>query len=272
MKTLKELSQSGYNFEPSNYLSDGWKLLSKQFGPLVGMTLLYLILGVVISSIPVISSLANLIGVILTSGIYIFLINSKSGKNDPKDFFGGFKYAADIVIHRLVLLLFLIPFVLVLFFLGFPFTAVFELIAQMITPEEFAEAIRKEMFDNGFLFFLSFLLLSAAGMYFFVSYLFTIPLIVIGKMKFWEAMETSRRVVGKKFFSYLFSVIILIILVVIMTVVTCGLGALVALPLSTSVIYCAFEDIFKPLDNPEESVLDQFGNSTGDANSESDFR
>jgi|GEM_PF-646662 len=270
MKTLKELTQSDYNFEPSNYISSGWKLLSKHFGPLVGMTLLFLIIGIALSSIPVISSLANLIGVILSAGLYIFLANSRSGKNDPKDFFGGFHYALDIVIHRLVLLLFLVPFVLVLFVLGFPFDAVFQLVAQMITPEEFIDVIQIKMFDNGMLFFLSILLLAAAGAYFFVSYIFTIPLIVIGKMKFWEAMETSRQVVGKKFVSYLLALIVLIILLSIMMIVTCGLGALVAVPLASCTVFCAFEAIFKPLDDPEKSALDEFGNSTGDSNSESD--
>ena len=271
MNTVEDLNRTGYRFEPSEYFSAGWKLLSKHFGPLVGMTLLFLIIGIVISSIPVVSSFSNLISLILTAGYYIFLFNSRSNKNDAKDFFGGFKFAVDIVLHRLVLLLFLLPFILLLFLVGFPFLELFQVITQAITPEDFGAIIAAEIGENFGVFFLFVFLVALAGLYLEISYLFTLPLIVTGKMKFWEAMETSRKIVGQRFFSYFFSLLILGIILVIGVVVTCGLGVLIALPVYSCVVFCAYESIFKPHDDLGLSELDEFGNAPSDVNSESEL-
>ena len=271
MKTVEELNRTGYRFSPSEFFSAGWKLLSKHFGPLVGMTLLFLIISVVLSAIPVISSLSNLIGLIFTSGFYIFLYNSRTNKNDAKDFFGGFKFAADIILHRLVVLLFIVPFGLILFLFGFPFMELFQLIAQTITPEEFGEVITNIIFQNGATFVLLILLIAAVGIYLELSYVFTVPLIVTRKMKFWEAMETSRKIVGQRFFGFFFSFIVFGILLGIMTIVTCGLGILVAMPLASTVVFCAFEEIFKPHENEGKSELDVFGDAPSDINSESEL-
>lgn len=272
MKTRKELMASGYDFEPSNHFSDGWKLLSKHFGPLIGMTLLFLILGGVISSIPMVSSFANIIGVILTAGIYIFLHNSRTNKNDAKDFFAGFRFTVDIIAHRLVVLLFLLPIILLLFIIGFPFIELFQVISQAITPEEFSELLAEEIGENSGIFALSILLLAILGVYLEVSYIFTIPLIVVGKMKFWEAMETSRKVVAQRFWPIFFSLIVFCLILGFMVVATCGLGILVALPVYSCVVYCGFEAIFKLDDDyNQKSELDEFGDSPDDFNSESEF-
>jgi hypothetical protein len=271
MKTKEELLQSGYKFNSSELFAAGWNLMSKHFGPLVGMTLLFVIISIVLSSIEFVSVFANIIGIILSSGFYIFLMNSRSKKNDPKDFFGGFKFTVDIFLHRLTLGLFLVPFFLILFLIGFPFMEIIKVAAQMITPEEFAEIMRAELYQNGMLFAVSILILFIGGVYFYVSYVFTIPLIVIGKMKFWEAMETSRKVVGMRFFGIFANLIVLGILVILMTVVTCGLGALVAIPLATCIVFCAYESIFEPHEGNEQTVVDEFGSASPDYNSESEL-
>ena len=67
--------------------------------------------------------------------------------------------------------------------------------------EDFASAMEDNIGSivlGGIVFFLG-------GMYIYVSYQFTLPLIVDAKLGFWEAMETSRRVIGKKFFMFFLS-------------------------------------------------------------------
>ena len=271
MKTVKELLQSGYNFEPSQYFSKGWKLLSKHLGPLVGMTLLFVLIGIFAGSVPYINLISNLLGVILFSGFYIFLGNSMDRTQDAKDFFGGFQFAGEIIGQRLVFILFFIPFVLFIFLLGFPVYELVEVFNQSMTPEELGEIIGANIASNGLMMFFAIVVLFVGGMYLYVSYIFAIPLIVVGKLKFWNAMETSRKLVGNHFYSYFFSIIALSLLVAVMVVFTCGLGIFIALPLMSCVVYSAFDEIFKPHDDMQKSDLDEFGSSPGESNSEAEL-
>lgn len=51
--------------------------------------------------------------------------------------------------------------------------------------------------------FIGFLLLILPGVYLVVAYLLTTPFIVEKQMHFWQAMETSRRLISKHWFSFL---------------------------------------------------------------------
>jgi hypothetical protein len=81
------------------------------------------------------------------------------------------------------------------------------------------------------------------GIYLGVGYVFALPLVVDKKMEFWTAMEVSRRVVHRHWWSTLALVIVLAI-VACAGFLLCGVGALVTIPLSSAAFMFVYEDLF----------------------------
>lgn len=268
MKTTEELLQNGYDFQFSLYFSKGWKLLSKHLGIFIGMTLLFIIMGLIIGFIPLVNIIWSFISVVLYAGYYVFLSKSNNGLGEAKDFFGAFNFIGDIILYRLVLLAFFLPLILLVIFFGFPMSELIEAYISGMSSGGFTDIAIERPFSEGGLFSILMILIVVAGIYVYTSYLFVLPLIVVGKYKFWNAMETSRKVVGKHFFSFLFTGIAVSFLLGLITVISCGLGIFVAIPLGMCIVYAAFNEIFKPSED-NKSMLDDFGSSLGDVNTES---
>jgi hypothetical protein len=80
------------------------------------------------------------------------------------------------------------------------------------------------------------------GIYLAVSYMFAQLFVIDKNMNFWSAMETSRKLISKRWFSFL-GLGILMSLLVLAGFLLLGVGALVTVPLSTCVLAAAYEDI-----------------------------
>ncbi|MGK7905462.1 MAG: hypothetical protein AB4352_29470 [Hormoscilla sp.] len=89
---------------------------------------------------------------------------------------------------------------------------------------------------------LGMILLIIPGIYLAVSYFFTIHLILDRKMDFWPAMETSRKIVTKRWFS-IFGFGLVLGLINLGGALLLGLGLLVTVPLSSCAIVAAYDDI-----------------------------
>ncbi len=74
-------------------------------------------------------------------------------------------------------------------------------------------------------------------------YLFAMPLVVFGKLNFWEAMESSRVIIMEKFWEALL-LILTIVGINILGLLTFGIGVLFTLPLSYAIILVAYQDIY----------------------------
>lgn len=95
---------------------------------------------------------------------------------------------------------------------------------------------------SGLLIALGIILLVIPGIYLVVAYLFNVLLVVDKNMSFWNAMETSRRLITKKWFSFLGLVAVLVLLNLLGAILL-GVGLLVTLPLTGCIIVAAYEDI-----------------------------
>ncbi|PSN17377.1 hypothetical protein C7271_18050 [filamentous cyanobacterium CCP5] len=95
---------------------------------------------------------------------------------------------------------------------------------------------------SGLLIVIGIILLIIPGIYLAVSYLFSLLLVIDKNMSFWNAMETSRRLVSKKWFSF-FGLLIVLTLLNIAGAIVFGLGLLVTFPLTGCIIAAAYEDI-----------------------------
>jgi uncharacterized membrane protein len=95
---------------------------------------------------------------------------------------------------------------------------------------------------SGVLLFLGYLAFVIPGIYLTVAYTFALPLIVFGKMDFWDAMEGSRKLITREWVS-IFILVFFLALLNILGALAFGVGLLISFPLSICIIYAAFEDI-----------------------------
>jgi uncharacterized membrane protein len=86
------------------------------------------------------------------------------------------------------------------------------------------------------------ILLIIPGIYLGVSYMFAQLLVIDKNMNFWSAMDTSRKLISKRWFSF-FGLSIILGFLILAGFLLLGVGALVTIPLATCVLAAAYEDI-----------------------------
>ncbi|MEQ8908435.1 MAG: hypothetical protein RIC95_04530 [Vicingaceae bacterium] len=274
MNNLNNTDSIDYQLKVEKYFKDGWSLLNKEMGPFIGMTFLYFLINLTLSYIPFLNVFTNLITSALSGGFYIYCRNIKRQKQTAKDFFAGFYYLKDIFLYFLALLLLVVPVVVLFFLLATPSTDFFQALVQTSQSNDPAAAMRlSESFSNvGPSFFIGFFILMIYLIYLTTSYLFVIPLIVDAELSFWNAMELSRKTVGKHFFRIFFAVLVLGILAAIGTIVSCAVGLLLIFPLIICITFEAYDQIFQPHADEYVDDIEQFGQIDDDINTESQER
>jgi hypothetical protein len=81
------------------------------------------------------------------------------------------------------------------------------------------------------------------GIYLAVGYVFALPLVIDKKMEFWPAMEVSRQVVHKHWWSTL-ALVIVLGLVAFSGFLLCGVGELITIPIASAAFMYVYEDLF----------------------------
>lgn len=92
------------------------------------------------------------------------------------------------------------------------------------------------------LIFIGLLALLVPGIYLAIGYIFTPFYIIFARMDFWEAMESSRKLVHREWFS-IFAFVIVLALVNVLGLLALGIGLLITVPLTYCALYAAFDDI-----------------------------
>ncbi len=87
------------------------------------------------------------------------------------------------------------------------------------------------------------LLLILPGVYLAVAYVFTLPLAIDKRLPFWMAMEVSRRAVHRQWWPT-FGLLLVSVALLFSTVLTLGIGLVLAMPLCTAALMYAYEDVF----------------------------
>jgi uncharacterized membrane protein len=88
-----------------------------------------------------------------------------------------------------------------------------------------------------------FILCVLPGVYLGVGYVFALPLVLDKKMEFWPAMEVSRRVVHKHWWS-VFALVIVLAIVAFVGVFLCIVGLVITVPLASTAFMYVYEDLF----------------------------
>src|SRR5580765_8262108 len=90
---------------------------------------------------------------------------------------------------------------------------------------------------------LGFVLCILPGIYLAVGYVFALPLVIDKNMEFWPAMEVSRQVVHRHWWSTL-GLLIVLWLIAFVGFLLCGVGALISVPVASAAFMYVYEDLF----------------------------
>lgn len=98
---------------------------------------------------------------------------------------------------------------------------------------------------SGGLTTLGLLLFIVPGIYLAVGYMFVLPLVIDKRMEVWTAMEVSRRVVHRQWWT-VFALALVATLITLAGILAFGAGVLIAVPVATAAVTYAYEDLFGP--------------------------
>lgn len=95
---------------------------------------------------------------------------------------------------------------------------------------------------SGILVAVGMALLLLPGIYLAVGYMLTTFLVIDHRMEFWQAMETSRKIVTNNWFGF-FVFALLLFLVNVLGVIALGVGVLVTIPVTSCAVAIAYKEI-----------------------------
>lgn len=202
-----EILARDYRLDIGNCLDRAWTLIKSDFWPIIGVSLLILlIMG---------ASGAVYVGIVvsgpLMGGLYLYYVKKIRGERaELEDAFSGFKIA------------------FLQLFLGY-------LVSTL-------------------LMFVGFLCCLLPGIYLAIAWQFTHILIIDKRIDFWPAMEVSRKVISKRWWSFLGFAIVMA-LVNLLGVICCFVGVFVTVPLTMIALMYAYEDIFRTPVTPPTQTL-----------------
>lgn len=222
-------------------LDASFNLWKKHFLPLVGVTLLIIIIQMLIGLVPLLGGLAGIfLNGVFYGGLYYYYLGKQRGEpRELGDAFAGFSRAfGALALSSVLTTLILIGVLLIC--AGPTFVAVIKVLVeagQTNTPPPFPDISPLAAAGCGLgaliVFYLS------------VAWAFTFALAVDKRIGPWTAMELSRRVVSKQWFRVFF-VLLLGGILAFLGLFGLIIGFVFTLPLAIGAIICAYEALFNP--------------------------
>jgi hypothetical protein len=221
---------SGRGFAIGDVIARGWQIVSGNFGLAVGATFVALLCIVVAGVIPCIGAIIGLfVNPVLIGGLYRLFL--KLHRGEPAEFGDAFSTFSTSFLP--LFLLGLVQGILTV-------VAMLPGYALIFIGNAFAE--RSEGMSI-LISLLGLLLILPPAIYLGVSWVFSSLLVVDKDMDFWPAMELSRKVAGKHFFS-VFGLLFLGGLIVFAGMLALCLGIFVAVPIVFAAIAVAYDELF----------------------------
>ncbi|MDB6064447.1 MAG: hypothetical protein JWR26_655 [Pedosphaera sp.] len=234
-----DIAERDYDLDIGGCISRSWSLLTNNFGRIFLGTAIFLLVqfGIgLLGAIPFIGALFSLaslfiMGPLMGGLYYFFLKNIRGQPSEFGDLFAGFRerFVPLMLAYLVTILLTLVSALPGLIVIAIPTFAMVH--AQQFDAANFAVALLG--------FFLTIVPLTYLG----TSLIFSIPLIIDKHLDFWPAMQLSRKVVGKHFWTIL---VLLIVcgLINFAGLCACYVGIFFTMPISFGALMYAYEDIF----------------------------
>ena len=223
-------------------ISRSFELWKSNFLPLVGVTLLIMLVQMALGMIPILGGIAGMcLSGVFYGGLYYYYLGKIRGEHrEVGDVFAGFSKAFVPLLLASLLTTGLTLAVMIPFFAPWGF--------YLFDFARNSGGGGMPPMPGPFL-----IILSCVGffilMYFSVSWAFTFALVIDRKLGPWTAMEVSRRVVTRQWFRVFFAMILGGI-ITMLGLIGLFIGILFTLPLMLGTILYAYEDLCTP---PESS-------------------
>ncbi len=258
----QDLLDNGYDFKLGDYISAGWNIATQNVGGFVGFTfiipililafyvVIVLIFGIFfVGAVGIADSGIVAILVIIAFFVYLalivcvyllgygyFCVAHKIQKQEYysfSDFFGAFAHWKQLLYYQVMkmLIMLLCSAPLIVFMAIYIYIPMFKGEITDIGDMETIMPFRPLIY-----------LFMIPTYYFVISYSFAPMLIMFGGLTYWDAMETSRKVITKKFFWFLLFYIVLIA-VVYAGLLAFLIGILFSIPVAACMIYAAYNSI-----------------------------
>lgn len=238
------IETTDYDLDITGCIGAGWRLLFDNFGPLFLTTLVLVLMQMAVSGIgmiPIVGALASLASLILTGpiigGVYlVFIRRIRKQGGEVGDMFSGFsekfwQLALGYIVPAIFTGLSVIPGVVLI---------VVSIVGMGFHPLAHSSAGTAA----AMLFFgIGILVAVIPAIYFSVSWMFTVPLVIDKGIDFWPAMGLSHRMVRKHFLAVV-ALLILCGLINIAGVIACCVGVLFSIPIVFGAMMYAYETIF----------------------------
>jgi hypothetical protein len=239
--------QNGYDFKFGDYIGKGFDLLQKNLGGFILYALVTLVMIMVISFIPFLGNFANelVISPCMTAGAYLVAHQYARGESaEFGDFFKGFNYVSQLalvaLVSGLIILASLIPF----FFAANGHELVSWYLDLMKNPAAI-EQLGEPPVPPAWTF-----LLTLPAIYLAIAYSWAPLFVIFYNYSFWDAIETSRKLITKKWgIVFLFTIVIGIIAAA--GVILLCIGLLATFPAMLCMTYSAFADVTQLGKEPE---------------------
>ncbi len=234
------LAGQASSFDLFSCLSRSFELWKANFLPLVGVTVLALVVQFVANMIPVLGFLSSvLLTGVFTGGIYYYYLGKMRGEpREVGDVFAGFtKGFVPLMLAGLIMNLLMFALIAVFF------TPLFLALVQAgmgASPENF-QMPALSGFALGWMM-VGFIPL----VYFAVSWIFAYALVIDQGLGPWTALEVSRRVITRRWFS-MFFLLILAGILAMLGIIGLFIGIIFTIPLAYGAILYAYEDLCRPV-------------------------
>jgi hypothetical protein len=246
---IQTLLDDGYDFNFSKYIGDAFTVVGKNVGGFIGYTLLYMMISGAMSNIPYLGQIGStLIAYALIAGYYIIAYRIQHNEtHEFGNFFDGFQRFKDLAI--LSILITLISLLAALPMIGLLGFEMFELIGN--NDPQAILAIVKNI--NWGLFSLTLIPL----IYISIAYGWSVFFVYFHNMQPWEAMEASRKLITKKWFTF-FGFNFVLGLILLGGLLVFIVGIIYALPVIIIAGYLSFEDIVGFEKTDDDDLFDHF--------------
>lgn len=263
-KSFEHLYREGYDFDLSMYINEGWDIF-KQYGwGFFGFAFLAQLISVFLNQIPFIGAIiGGILGAVLTAGFFIVADKIYNQQEfEFGTFFKGFDHIGQIILQVLVLWLFFIVLFAVIAGIGIWYAVASGLVDLSDFPGNFNYERINSTVDISVMVAMG-LIIFGTAVYLSLAYSLSIPFILFGKLKFWDAMETSRKVVTKKFWSFflMFFVFGLIMLAGFLVLIV---GVWAAQGVVYCILYAAYINIAGNQSFDLESRIEEIGADADD--------
>ena len=237
---VADLIATDYTLDIGECVSAGWTLIQNKFGLVVGGAAVYLLIQAGlggIGNIPILGTIVTLVNYVfiagpMLAGLYYFLLKVLRGQPaEVGDIFTGFRVNYFQLVLAYVIMMLLTGLVAI------PGGAAAGVAIFQMGRHHAVDAFRLTVAVLGFLVAL------VPAVYVSVSYMFSLPLVLDRGMGFWEAMELSRKRVGKHWWT-VFALLVVCGLIQLVGFCACCVGVVVSTPVAFGAMMSAYERIF----------------------------